>query len=193
MSNKEVSVMLVGCGAPLKSMGAYHAVQLLDGRVPHAKLKYIVEPWYLNEKAAGSPGYDEFHAWRKELESQAGVVFFATVSGVPPPKEGEIRLAIISARTSDNPTLLEACVAVGCDAIYLEKPGAPTVAELEHMRDIANAAGIKVHMGFNKNVSSYVRMSRAFAEQHDSKCDITFLHNNNYNDTDEELAEWCDG
>jgi hypothetical protein len=188
-SGKEVSVLLVGCGAPLKSMGAYHAIQLLDNRIPHAKLQYIVEPWYFDDKARGSPGYNEFHAWRIEQETNAGIFFFPKVSDVPPPTEGEIRLVIISARTSDNPALLEACVEVGCHAVYLEKPGAPTVAELEKMRDHASAKGIKVHMGFNKNVSSYLARTRAFVEQYDEKCDITFLNNNNYRNMEEDLSE----
>jgi predicted dehydrogenase len=195
MSNgKEVSVLLVGCGAPLKSMGAYHAIQLLDGRIPHAKLQYIVEPWYCNDKARGSPGYDEFHSWKTDLETNSSIRFFSKVTDVPPPFDGEIRLVIISARTSDNPALLEACVTVGCHAIYLEKPGAPTVRELETMRDQAVAGGVTVHLGFNKNVSSYLTHTRAFVEQYEQdgngkKCDITFLHNNNYRNVEDDLAE----
>jgi hypothetical protein len=59
----EVSVVLVGCGCPLRSMGWYHAVQILDGRVPNAVLKHVVEPWYSSEAAKGSPGYSEFQEW----------------------------------------------------------------------------------------------------------------------------------
>lgn len=33
------------------------------------------------------------------------------------------RLIIISARTAENPKLFQECLAVGCDGIYLEKPG----------------------------------------------------------------------
>jgi hypothetical protein len=57
------------------------------------------------------------------------------------------------------------------------------------MRDKAAAAGVKVFMGFNKNVSSYLTKSREFAEKYDGKCDVTFLHNNSYQNTEEELAE----
>jgi predicted dehydrogenase len=186
------SVVLVGCGAPLKSMGWYHAMQLLDGRVPSATLKYIVEPFYESEAAAtaAAPGCKEFQAFKKEQQETNGIAFFQTVEKVPPAKEGELRLGIISARTSDNPALLNACVDIGCKSIYLEKPGAPTVVELEQMRDKALAAGVKVFMGFNKNVSSYLTFTREFADnKHDGKCDVTFLHNNNYKNTEEELAE----
>jgi len=187
---KTASVLLVGCGCPLKSMGGYHALQILDNRVPDATLKYIVEPWYFSAEAKNAPGYDEFHSWRKEQEeSKAGIVFYSKVSDVPSPTEGELRLAVISARTADNPALLEACVDVGSKAIYLEKPGATKVEELEAMRDKANQANVKVYMGFNKNVSRYLDLSRDFARNQKCKCDVTFLHNNNYKNTKEELSE----
>jgi predicted dehydrogenase len=188
-TSKQASVVLVGCGAPLKSMGWYHAMQLLDGRVPSATLKYVVEPFYESEAGRGTPGYKEFQVFKKEQEETNGIAFFPTVEQVPPAKGGEFRLGIISARTADNPALLNACVHIGCKSIYLEKPGAPTVVELEQMRDTALAAGVKVFMGFNKNVSSYLTFTREFADKHDGKCDVTFLHNNNYKNTKEELAE----
>jgi hypothetical protein len=188
-SPNQCEVVLVGCGCPLKSMGGYHALQILDNRVPDAKLKYVVEPWYFSEAASSAPGYDEFHLWRKEQESKNGIVFFSKVSDVPSPEDGVLRLAVISARTADNPALLEASVDIGCKAIYLEKPGATSVDELLKMRNKAKEANVKVYMGFNKNVSSYLDLSRDFAKNHNGKCDVTFLHNNNYKNTKEELSE----
>jgi hypothetical protein len=44
-------VVLVGCGAPGRGMGWYHAEQLLKGKCPSAVLKYIVEPWFLGSGA----------------------------------------------------------------------------------------------------------------------------------------------
>ena len=192
---------MVGCGqprAPIKSMGAYHAIQILDGRVPDAELAYVVEPWYMSEAATGAsatakpPGYDEFFDWKEEQETKRGIRFFATVAEVPPPAEHELRLAVISARTADNPALLEACVGAGCGAIFLEKPGATTVKDLESMRDKAEAANVSVFLGFNKNVSGYLTKTREFVDNNNNsnnKCDVTFLHNNNYKDTEEELSE----
>jgi predicted dehydrogenase len=187
-SDKTVSVIVVGCGCPLRSMGWYHAVQLLDNRVQNAKLTTVVEPWYMNELSKGTPGYDDFHSWKKEQE-QNGITFYAQANQVPLPASDEIRLGIISARTADNPELLNQCVEIKCNAIYLEKPGAPTVTELEQMKQKANDAGVKVFMGFNKNVSSYLVRSRDFAEKYEGNCDVTFLHNNNYDDTESALSE----
>ena len=170
-----LSVVVVGAGCPLKSMGWYHCAQILDGRIENATLEAVVEPWYMTEAAKGTPGYDEFHAWRKELEAkQIGV--YAKFSDVPA-SSGK-RLAIISARTSDNPKLFRDCVG-GCQYVFLEKPGAPTVAELESMQTAAKEKNVEVFMGFNKNVSSYLERARAFAEK-EADANVTFLHNNNY-------------
>lgn len=209
----QASVILVGCGCPLKSMGWYHAEQLLAGRCPSAKLVAIVEPFYMQADANNTvPGYAEFHAWRKEKEAAnnngtAGIKFYATVQEIPEAVvEGEVRLAILSARTADNPALLEACCCLSSSsssarggarfqAIYLEKPGAPTVRALKAMRDVAAAAGVRVYMGFNKNVSAYVGRTRDFAARSAAASDassssssssnrtrhhVTFLHNNAY-------------
>jgi predicted dehydrogenase len=167
----------------------YHAMQLIDGRVEHAELKYVVEPWYFLKAAKGTPGYDEFQTFVKAKEEE-GICFYETVSEVPARSSlEELRLGIISARTADNPKLMDECLEIGCTSIYLEKPGAPTVVELEAMRKKAVMAGVKVFMGFNKNVSAYLIRSREFVKNAEGKCYITFLHNNAYENTERELAE----
>jgi hypothetical protein len=47
MTATQCEVVLVGCGAPGRGMGWYHAEQLLKKKCPSAVLKYIVEPWFL--------------------------------------------------------------------------------------------------------------------------------------------------
>ena len=47
VTDKQCEVVLVGCGAPLRGMGWYHAVQLLGGECPSAVLCYVVEPWFM--------------------------------------------------------------------------------------------------------------------------------------------------
>ena len=49
----QCEVVLVGCGAPSRGMGWYHAEQMLKGKCPSAKLCYIVEPWFLGAGACG--------------------------------------------------------------------------------------------------------------------------------------------
>ncbi|KAL7540499.1 hypothetical protein ACHAXR_010160, partial [Thalassiosira sp. AJA248-18] len=186
----EVSVVLVGCGAPLKSMGWYHATQILnEGCDIAARLDFIVEPWFLSEAGKSSPGGEEFAEFKKTLEATKGVKFFERVEDVPPVEGDNVkRLAIISARTSDNPSLFASCLGIGCHAIFLEKPGAPSVSELETMRDNAKNSGVSVFMGFNKNVSKFVSKARAYAKSHQGT-KVTFLHNNNYEESPESLGE----
>lgn len=186
MTSKTASVVLVGCGCPKRSMGWYHAIQMLDTErnvCPSASLKYVVEPWYMSEAGAKSPGGVDFTAWKTSLESTQGIQFSETTAGIPPPADGERRLAIISARTADNPKLFADCLAMKCHSIYLEKPGAPTVAELQQMRDSAAAAGVTVLMGFNKNVAKFSTKTMADAAKlsKENKVNVvTFVHNNNY-------------
>jgi predicted dehydrogenase len=75
----------------------------------------------------------------------------------------------------------------GCTTIYLEKPGAPTVAELEAMRDEASAAGVAVKMGYNKNVCKFVTKAREYQAANGGH--ITFVSNNSYQNTAESLGE----
>lgn len=185
--DKQCEVVLVGCGAPKRGMGWYHAVQMLKGKCPSAKMCYVVEPWFLGGGASG-PGGPEFAEWQAEAETQDGVVFLKSVAELPPVAEGKKRLALISGRTADNPSLLTQCIASNCSVIYLEKPGAPTVAELEKMRDEAAAAGVTVKMGYNKNVCKYVTRAREYADANDGS-HVTFVSNNAYENTPESLGE----
>ena len=123
-SNDQAEVILVGCGAPLRGMGWYHAVQMLGGECPSAKLCHVVEPWFLGAGSSG-PGGPEFAEFRKKSEEEHSVQFHKSLSEVPPPPSsgGARRLALISGRTADNPKLLSEAIAAGCTTVYLEKPG----------------------------------------------------------------------
>ena len=135
----------------------------------------------MSQAGKSSPGADVFEAWRKEMEEKRGIKFFETVKQVPMCEEGERRMAIISARTADNPRHFAECLHIGCHTIYLEKPGATTVRELEIMRDNAKQAGVPVWMGFNKNVANYSTRTMQKAKGGGR---VTFVHNNNYDEKD---------
>ena len=51
-----------------------------------------------------------------------------------------------------NPVRLESESGARAD-VFLEKPGAPTVGELEDMAAYAKSKGVGVFMGYNKNVT----------------------------------------
>ena len=130
-------------------MGWYHAVQMLGNECPSAKLCHIVEPWFLGPGADG-PGGPEFASFQANTVEKDGVLFHKSLADVPSVADGVKRLALISGRTMDNPRLLGEAIAAGCSVIYLEKPGAPSVKELEVMKKEAADANVTIQMGYNK-------------------------------------------
>lgn len=124
-------------------------MQLLNGEIEGAKLTDVVEPWFMGA-GAGSPGSSEFEAWKAEAEGK-GVRFCASVADLPTTEAP--RVALIAGRAADCPALFEAAIEAGVNHIFLEKPGAPTVAAMEDMAGKAEAAGVPVSMGYNKNVA----------------------------------------
>lgn len=133
-----------------------------------------------------SPAGQDFKEFQSDAEAQYGVKFAKSMGDLPPPAAP--RLALISGRTADNPRLLTESIAKGAKCVYLEKPGAPTVAELQQMEKEAADAGVEVLMGYNKNVCKYVRKTREFAETVDGS-HVTFVSNNAYENTPESLGE----
>jgi len=120
VKDNQCEVVLVGCGAPGRGMGWYHAEQLLKGQCPSAKLCYVVEPWFLGAGATG-PGGPEFKEYADKASKEHGVVFLTKLSDLP--KTDKKRLALVSGRTADNPRLLSEAISNGCTCVYLEKPG----------------------------------------------------------------------
>ena len=122
-------------------------ISILHNRCPSASLDYIIEPWFLGAGSTG-PGGPEFKQWADDSAAKYGTVFGTSVADLPDPKQP--RCALISGRTADNPKLSSECIGAGCKTIILEKPGAPTVAELQVIKDEAEKAGVTVLMGYNK-------------------------------------------
>jgi len=183
----QCEVVLVGCGCPKRGMGWYHAEQMVKEKCPAAKLCYIIEPWFLGAGAEG-PGGPEFTEYKNKTEKEFGVVFGTDIEKIPAVPAGKNRLALISGRTSDNPALLTKCIAAGCTTVYLEKPGAPTVKELQEMKEAAKAANVGILMGYNKNVCKFVSKAREFATANDGS-HITFVSNNTYENNAASLGE----
>ena len=66
----ETETILVGCGAPKRGMGWFHALQMLNGECPAAELTHVVEPWFLGAGADSPPG--EFD-WSRDASSRSFV------------------------------------------------------------------------------------------------------------------------
>jgi predicted dehydrogenase len=134
------------------------------------------------------PGGAEFAEFKNTTAETHGVQFHSSVADLPPVADGVKRLALISGRTADNPRLLNEVIAAGCGVVYLEKPGAPTVAELKSMKETAANANVSICMGYNKNVCKYVRNAREFAANVDGS-HVTFVSNNTYENNAASLGE----
>ncbi|GMI50795.1 hypothetical protein ScalyP_jg10461 [Parmales sp. scaly parma] len=168
-------------------MGWYHAIQLIEGKCPSATLAHIVEPWFLGGGASG-PGGAEFATF---VAANPQISFHSSLATLPLPSSSKPRLVLISGRTADNPRLLTECIALGVKTIYLEKPGAPTVAELDAMSSAATASNVSVLMGYNKNVCKYVRKVRENFASNETPPNsfVTFVTNNAYEPSDASLGE----
>jgi len=177
-------IVIIGFGAPLRSMGWYHAKNVVDGEVPNAAVTDIVEPWLLGGGKDSADGA-AFLGWAAQHPE---INFHASIAALPPPAEP--RLAVIAARAADCPRLFREVLetpSVQCSHVFLEKPGAASVGELEGMASLARIKGVGVSMGYNKNVTQYVAEARRHENQAGAGAVTTFTHANSY--TEAELPE----
>ena len=142
-------------------------------------MKAVVEPFFLNPSLCPNPP-SSFTDFVSET-SALGVVFESSISALPTFDKPTI--CLIAGRTSDNPKLFKDCVNNGASYIYLEKPGAPSVPELVEMKELADDKNVKVYIGYNKNVTPYVKKALALAETMDGS-HVTFQHNNSYKESE---------
>ena len=177
---------IVGCGLPSRGMGWFHGLQLVEGECPSGKLSDIVEPWFLGggkDSDAGKVFAAEcVDSWSPDVAFQAGLST-STWSGAAP---GEPKLALIAGRTVDNPGFFQQALDSGATHILLEKPGAPTVGELESMAATAEKADVPVFMGFIKNIAPYFTQALAAYGKHPGSL-VTLTSLNDY--TEESLGE----
>ena len=120
-----------------------------------------------------------------------GVSFHASVaSGTVFAKAGKgPKVCLIAGRTPDNPGFFRQAIKAGATHILLEKPGAPTVGELETMAMEAKDAGVPVFMGFIKNISDYVEGALAAAAKAPEGADVETLLVSRNDYTKENLGE----
>jgi len=179
-----VEVAILACGAPRRGMGWYHAKQLLEGRVTGAKLTDIVEPFFLTTGKETQAGQD-FARWAAAAEA-SGVRLHQFVAEVPVPQVP--KLAVVCGRTVDNPQLVREAIDHGFSHIFLEKPGAPTVKELEDLDAYAESKGVPVYMGFNRNFSKYILAAKEHLGTVPAGSSLLLVNKNSF-DTSEALDE----
>lgn len=168
---KTVDVVLVGMGMPKKGMGWYHLTQLL--KMPQANVIGVVEPFFLNPDLCKNPP----SAFTDYVNETSSVQFCKSIDELPEFTNDTV--CLIAGRTGDNPKFFEQCVSKGAKVIFLEKPGAPTVSKLEEMKKLANSKGVKVYLGYNKNVTPYVQKALKLSSEIPGST-VLFRHNNSY-------------
>jgi len=183
---EKTNFAIVGCGSPSRGMGWFHGLQLVGDECPDGRLTDIVEPWFLGGGKDSDAGVEfkdgVVDAWPAvNFGAELGA---ATWSEAPPGP----RLALIAGRTPDNPGFFRAAIDAGATHLLLEKPGAPTVGELESMAAEAEAAGVPVFMGFIKNIATYFTEALAFAKSTPGSV-VSLTSLNDYADTEEGLGE----
>lgn len=143
-----VDVVIIGCGAVGRGMGWYHAKQLVENRIPGAKLTHVVDPYFAGAGKDSEQG-TELASWL----AKHSVAFLASV-GELPKAENKV-LALVAGRTPDNAAIVRELVEGShCTHIFLEKPGATSWQLLEELSTFMNEKGAKVSVGLG-----YVRGS----------------------------------
>jgi predicted dehydrogenase len=158
-------------------MGWYHLTQLLE--MSRVNVKAVVEPFFMNISLCPDPppAFTELttsliEAGIETVKSVEDLSFF-----------NKPTMCLIAGRTNDNPALFRQCVEKGAKVIYLEKPGAPSVGELEEMQALAEEKNVKVYLGYNKNVTPYVQNTIKVARE-TPNAHVFFCHNNSYTTAD---------
>lgn len=166
---QRIEAVVIGCGKPKFSMGWTHAYQLLQPPLSEmCTLTGVVEPFLLSPAAAADSEHrasrDELREFFRAEAPNAAVV--DAIEKLPPVAAGKVRVGWIAVRTADARATFEAAVDPergGCHAIYLEKPGAPSVAELDAIIRVAEQRGVTVMTGYSRNLGNAVTGALAFA------------------------------
>lgn len=169
----KLDVIIVGCGLPKRGMGWYHLTQLME--MKNVNMKAVVEPFFMNPALCSDmpPAFADLVSEYSKL----GVQFTKSVEELP--RFEKKTVCLVAGRTADNPKFFQKCLDQGASCIYLEKPGAPSVAELKDMKAAAEIFGASVYVGYNKNVTPYVTKALAKAKTVKGSR-VSFVHNNSY-------------
>lgn len=173
---RSCDVVLIGCGAPKRGMGWYHAKNILDGFCPSTKLTDVVEPWLLGPGRNTAHGHS-FAEYAKQTALSHEVRFHSSVSEIPMSKGP--RLGIVCGRCADNYKFMQEVLERGVTHILLEKPGAESAQKLKEMAMLAENKGVVVYMGYNKNVSTYAQKAIQAESKYPNTL-TTWIHSNSY-------------
>mmetsp|Transcript_5617 Transcript_5617/g.16068 ORF Transcript_5617/g.16068 Transcript_5617/m.16068 type:complete len:365 (-) Transcript_5617:292-1386(-) len=180
-----LEAVVIGCGTPKFSMGWTHLFQLLQEPALRDLITVagVVEPFFLSQAGCLAQGAELFTEFAGE---HSEIPFVASCGELPPVAQGTLRVAVISVRTADSRRTFEDAVnEAGCRAVYLEKPGAGSTADMEEMMKLAEAKKVTVVVGYARNVGNHVRRAMEHAAEQRAageRTSVTLLHSNPFKD-----------
>lgn len=181
-----VEVVVVGVGVPKFSMGWTHLFQLQRPPLTeYAALVGAVEPFFLSQAGHEAKGSDAFRSWAAE---NPDLPIVDECAKLPKVALGKVRVGVICVRTPDALRYFKAAVLdAGCSAVYLEKPGAGSVSELDDLIAFARQHEVAVMLGYSRNFG-YAKKGAAFAEEQrlnfGSRPRVTLVHANPWREED---------
>ena len=147
-------MVVVGCGTPKFSMGWTHLYQLQAPPLSAiADVVGVVEPYLLSDQGKSAPGAAAFAEY---VADHPHLKFVSSCKELPPVRPAKARVGIIAVRTPAARSSFETAVLeAGCTAIYLEKPGAGSTADLDAMMQLAKEKGVTVMVGYSRNIGTH--------------------------------------
>ncbi|WP_152452993.1 Gfo/Idh/MocA family oxidoreductase [Microbulbifer sp. THAF38] len=156
MNENVLHVTVIGVGLPGESIGWLHLSQLMS--MPNVVVDAVIEEYWLSEAVASSEKGLAYKREMARLEEQfGGFKIYTSVAQLPRPDMFSKHLVIISVRTPSATDVFKSVVARGFRNIYLEKPGADSLEKLQAMERIAEEKNVKVVVGYQKHIASYVK------------------------------------
>ena len=168
LSATKLDVVVVGVGP--RSAGYFHLMQFLD--MHNVTVRSVVEPYLLGTSNHPPSSFVDLVSMLLSMDVQC----YRSIQQLEQFKAPT--LCLIAAKTRDNPTHFKECILKGASSIYLESPGAQTVEQLIHMRQMAEARGVQVFIGYQRLCCQYVQKVR-FVEFLSSVLFRTYLLLNN--------------
>lgn len=178
MNQRLLHVTVVGVGLPGESIGWLHLSQLMN--MPNVVVDGIVEEYWLSTDVATSEQGIVFQEEMLRLKSQFGdFKIYSSIEQVPKADSSSKNMIVISIRTQSSLHFFESVVAKGYRNIYLEKPGADSLEKLQAMERIADEKQVKVVVGYQKHIASYVKKVEKLDQKWKLKSrSVGFVHHN---------------
>lgn len=166
LSVTKLDVVVVGVGP--RSAGYFHLMQFLD--MHNVTVTAVVEPYLLGTSNNPPPSFVDLVSMLLSMDIQCCRSIQQLEQFKAP------TLCLIAAKTRDNPKHFQEAILKGASSIYLESPGAQSVEQLSHMKQMAEARGVQVFIGYQRLCCRYVQkaisLSRSIRKSH-----IFFCHN----------------